>query len=148
MMILLLGCSESGKPGSCIGSITDSLGLDQTKNIIIYTVNPNDCLNCLIGFNALNKHLSEKANPQVYVFSVEREIEKKGLEKKIADIDLKPSKNKAVLWSKDLFNRINGSLGSGLSLSMIAIYNPETDSVLYSRPVREISDQKELLDKL
>jgi hypothetical protein len=83
-------------------------------------------------------------NGRLYVISVERQIEKQELSKKITNVDLNPEQNKSVLWGKDLFNGINKKGGITLALSSVIIYNFERDSVLYARPIREVSDDREI----
>jgi hypothetical protein len=142
--LLFLGCREASTPASYIHSIMDTVSIDRSKNILIYTLNPNDCISCINGFKELNERLSDSDIPLLYAVSVEREIEKNELLKNIKDVDLHNNKNKVVLWSKNIFDGINKSVHKGGPLSLMTIYNYNSDSVLYSKPIREISNEAEL----
>ena len=147
--LLFFACSHvPDKNVSNLRSLTDTLPLDRSKNIIIYTVNPNDCISCVDGFKLINSDLSHIQNSRVYVISVEREIEKNEFIKNIKDIDLSNSKNKVVLWSKSLFDGINRSVNKNLPLSLVCIYNYKTDSVIYCKPIREVANEEELRTNL
>ncbi|MFL5764754.1 MAG: hypothetical protein ACJ77K_12490 [Bacteroidia bacterium] len=142
----LSACQErSTTPASSfIHQVIDTLNIDKKKNVLIYTINPNDCLNCINGFKDMSRDLAAAGNGRVFVISVERAIEKNTWEKQITDIDLSPEPNKAVLWSKDIFYRINHEDKGGLGLTQVTIYNYDRDTILFSRPVREISDDSPL----
>ena len=148
-ILLLPGCSPSPvKTTSYMRSVTDTLRIDKTKNLIIYTINPNDCVNCLIGFKSINKTLSKMQNAQVYVVAVEREIEKNELMKETSFFDFSASPNKAVIWSKDAFNKINNISHFNLSISSLCVYNYTLDSIVYCKPIREINNENEVMSKL
>lgn len=147
--LFLFSCSSSNsKSYSYIHSIVDTLSIDKAKNIIIYTINPNDCISCINGFKLLNNDFSQSSNSIVYVMSVEREVEKKELIKTIKDIDFTINNTKSVLWNKKLFDNINSSLGKNLPLSLVCIYNYKIDSVIYCNPIREINKEAEFRDHL
>jgi hypothetical protein len=151
LIIALPGCKERGvtpASSSFIHSVVDSLPLDKSKNILIYTINPNDCISCINGFKFMNSDLSSTGNGRLFAISVGRRIEKEELSKKITDIDLSDEKNKCVLWGKDLFDGINAAGGITLALSSVMIYNYEKDSVIFSKPIREVSDDQLLRDAL
>jgi hypothetical protein len=150
LSLALPACKEkSTTPASSfIHSVVDSLSLDRSKNILIYTINPNDCISCINGFKFMNSDLANAGNGKLFVISVERQIEKEALSKKITDIDLLPGKNKSVLWGKDLFDGINHTAGIDLALSSVLIYNYNKDSVLFAKPIREVSDDNELRSAL
>lgn len=147
-ILLLWGCKESGKPASIIKNLIGSQDIDKTKNILIFTINPNDCMNCLIGFNSINQDLNKAANSRLYLISVERAIEKIELSKAMTGIDLSPSKNKSVFWNKKLVQSVNESAGLGAGMSSIIIYNYQKDSIVFSKPAREINDASALKNLL
>ncbi len=140
--VSVLGCDHAslGKKASYVHSVIDSLKIDKSKNILIYTINPNDCINCLIGFVSLNNSLAAAATPKVYIISVEREIEKKQTLRSINSIDLTDTVNKVILWNKNIFIGINRSISvkKQISLSSLTIYNYQHDSILYTKLIREI----------
>lgn len=138
------------KKMSYVHSVIDSLKIDKSKNILIYTVNPNDCINCLIGFVALNNNISAVNNPRVYVVAVEREIEKEQVLSSIKNVDLNEAVNKAVVWNKEIFRRINESVSfkKEVSLSLLTIYNYQKDSIIYNRPIKEITGVDEFMSYL
>ncbi|MBA3706463.1 MAG: hypothetical protein H0W84_11370, partial [Bacteroidetes bacterium] len=147
-----MACSFlSCKPGlpdkkpSYVHSVIDSLKIDKSKNILIYTINPNDCINCLVGFVALNNTLSTTPIPKVYVLSIEREIEKDQAIKSMKNIDLRDTVNKVVLWNKEIYIGINEtvSLKKAISLSALTIYNYQKDTVIYNKPIKEITGIEE-----
>ncbi|MGQ0827718.1 MAG: hypothetical protein ACT4ON_04925 [Bacteroidota bacterium] len=146
-IVLVISCSGdlSCKKASYIYSAMDSLKIDKSKNILIYTINPNDCMNCLIGFVSLNNSLSMYTNPKVYVIAVEREIEKNELIKSTKNIDLKDSVNRSIIWDKNVFMGINesASFKKEISLSSLTIYNYQKDSIMYSKPIKEITGLNE-----
>lgn len=143
--VLLLRCGEAGIPASSyIHSVADTLPIDKTKNILIYTINPNDCISCINGFKLMNTTISGSTHPCVYVICVDREIEKNELKKKIKDIDLEDSENKAVLWNKEIFEGINHSS----YMTRVIVYNYTADSVIYSKPVREVINVEEVKTNL
>ena len=146
LCILSFSCQQVERPSShtYIHSIIDSLPLNKTKNILIYTINPNDCISCIYGFKAMNKEIEENGNGRLYVISVDRLIEKNALSKKIKDIDFFPENNKAIIWDKKIYDGINVSVGKNLPSSMVFVYDPRKDSILYFRIIREVSDYKEL----
>jgi hypothetical protein len=144
--ILLFGCSHpDSKNNSYIKSIVDTLSIDKSKNILIYTINPNDCLNCINGFKSINNELSKIQNSKIYIVSVEREIERKELMKETTLFDFSKTDNKVVLWNKDIFNKINNSINKNLGLSSICIYNYKTNSIIYCKPIRDIGNKEDVI---
>lgn len=137
--------SETPK-ASFLHSFIESLAIDRSKNILIYTINPNDCINCLKGFVSINDKLPGNSIQKIYVVSIEREIEKSTLMKSVKNIDLNDTINKIVLWDKFLFQKINGSASKKqeTSLSLLMIYNYSTDSIIYNKPIKDIIDVEEL----
>ncbi len=147
--IFLFSCNYSNsKKYSYIHSIVDTLSIDKSKNIIIYTVNPNDCISCINGFKLLSNDFSNSPNSSIYVISIEREVEKKELIRTINDVDFTINKSRSVLWNKKMFNEINRSLGKNLPLSLVCIYNYKMDSVIYCNPIREINKEEVLRENL
>jgi hypothetical protein len=138
------GCqSSSSKNTSYIHSIIDSLPIDKTKNIIIYTINPNDCINCLNGFKFINADFSKTAHPIVYIIAVERIIERIALAESIKQINFAASTSNHVIWDKTIYSEVNRSFNKDLPLSFVCIYNYEKDSIIYSKAIREMNDEKE-----
>lgn len=148
----VLSCSHGspGKKVSYVHSLMDSLKINGSKNILIYTINPNDCINCLIGFVALNNSVHAIATPKVYVLSVEREIEKDQVLKSIKNVELRDTINKVIVWDKNIFIGINESVSvkKEISLSSLTIYNYQNDSIIYNKPIREIVSTDEFSDYL
>jgi hypothetical protein len=144
-LFFILACkSESHKSESYLHSLIDSLSISKEKNIIIYSFNPNDCINCLYGFNLIYNELATKTNSKLFVVSVEREIEKKELIRTTKNISFSDSINKVVLWNKQLFTMISKSTNHPVPVSLVTIYNYNTDSVIYSKAVKEIENANEL----
>ena|ERR1700749_2986653 len=145
-MLLSAGCSHPDlKRGSYLKSVIDTLSIDKSKNILIYTINPNDCLNCINGFKSINDELSKTPNSKIYIVSVEREVEQKELMKETSLFDLSKGGNKAVIWDKNVFTKINGSINKNLGLSSICIYDYKADSIIYCKPIREIENKEGLI---
>ena len=144
-VLLLAEChSRAPKQFSFFHTLTDSLLVDRSKNILIYTVNPNDCINCLNNFVSINNTLVQTKNPRIYVIPVEREIEKKELISTITTIDLKDTVNNHIVWDMQLFDKISKLKNINIASSMLTIYNYTTDSVLFSKRIRDIQDVTEL----
>lgn len=144
-LLILLGCKETNSAKStCLKPLVDSLKVETTNNILIYTINPNDCLSCIHGFKTLNQGLAESKNSKLYVISVDRAIEKEVILKSNPDLNLLPAFNKSVCWSKELFVKINGCANYNRSLSLITIYDYEADSILFCKPIREIRSEDEV----
>lgn len=145
ILLILLGCKQNNSADSnCLKSLVDSLKIDTTKNILIYTINPNDCLSCIQGFKILNQGLDECKNAKLYIIKVDREIEKEVILKNNPDLNLSPSFNKSICWSTELFIRANSFVKYNGSLSLITIYNHKVDSVLFCKPIREIRSEAEV----
>lgn len=145
VLLILSGCKENkADESSYLKSVVDSLGIDTTSNIIIYTINPNDCISCINGFKTLNKGLNESQNSKLYVISVDREIEKKTIMNNNPDLNFLPKPQKHVCWSKELFVKINHQAKYNAALSLIAIYNYKSDSLLFCKPIREIRSESEV----
>lgn len=143
--LILWGCKENNSAKStCLRSLVDSLKMETTNNILIYTINPNDCLSCIQGFKIINRGLDESINPKLYVIKVDREIEKEVILKSNPDLNLLPALNKSVCWSKEVFVNINNRANYNSSLSLIAIYNYRADSILFCKPIREIRSEDEV----
>ncbi|MBL0327890.1 MAG: hypothetical protein IPP64_00380 [Bacteroidetes bacterium] len=150
LFILLLGfgCSKkSVTSDSYLHALVDSLAIDKTTNIFIYSINPNDCVNCLYGFSLINKRLSEITNSKIYILAVDREIEKKELIKTSTAINLHDSINKVILWNKNTFHSVgtDANKKNVVGVSLLTIYNYATDSIVYSMPVKEITNAEELM---
>jgi hypothetical protein len=88
--------------------------------------------------------LATKTNSKLFVVSVEREIEKKELIRTTKNISFSDSINKVVLWNKQLFTMISKSTNHPVPVSLVTIYNYNTDSVIYSKAVKEIENANEL----
>lgn len=145
----LLSCSEQVKQKvSYIHRIVDTLSLDHSKNILIYTINPNDCLSCLNGFKLFDEHLKNDSVSCMYIVSVDREIEKKELMKHMTTPDLNPAPGKSILWGREMFDSVNLAGGRNLGLTSVSVYNYQKDTILFTKPVREIMDMKEVHDQL
>ncbi len=146
--LLNFSCGNSSvvnKKNSKLHALIDTLNIDKTKNIIIYTVNPNDCFNCLIGFVNVNNTLSKIQNSKIYILAVEREIEKQDWIKTLKNIDLKDSVNRVVIWDKTLFNTVNKLVRKELPLSLVIIYNYTNDSIIYNAPIKEIVEVEQIM---
>lgn len=145
VLLFILGCKQPNSiESSYIKSLADSLNIETNNNILIYTINPNDCLSCINGFKIINNELVKSENSKLYVLSVDREIEKEVIIKSNPDLNLLPSYNKYICWSKEIVRRINHSVKYNASLSLIAIYNYQTDSILFCKPIREIKSEQEV----
>ncbi|HEY0029729.1 MAG TPA: hypothetical protein VGC65_03135 [Bacteroidia bacterium] len=144
-LLFFLSCSSSGgsEKHSYLHSLVDSLSLNKSKNIVLYTINPNDCLSCLNGFKIVNNDFSNITNARIYVIAVDREVEKREWLKTIKGVNLENNADKKILWSKNIFQEINRSLHKNLPLSLVCVYNYKLDSVIYSKSIREISDERE-----
>jgi hypothetical protein len=144
--LALPACKEKGTTpaSSYIHSLADSLDIDRSKNILLYTINPNDCISCINGFRSMNSDICEDGNGKIIVISVGRAVEKAELSKKITDIDLHSQKNRQVLWGKELFDGINRTGNITLALSSVFVYNFTKDTLLFARPIREVSDDNEI----
>src|ERR1700746_307595 len=123
--LIIFSCNNPapGKKNSFLHDVVDSLALDKTKNILIYTINPNDCINCLNNFVSINKVLMQTNNPKLYVIPVEREIEKKDLMNSVTTINLKDSINNHILWDVGIFDKISKLKNINISSSMLTIYS-------------------------
>lgn len=145
IILILVGCKKNNvSESSYLKSLTDSLKMNTKNNILIYTINPNDCISCINGFKIINEGLTEFETHKLYVLSVDREIEKKIILKNNPDLNLSPAFNKSVCWSRDLFLKINQSAKYNSSLSLILIYNYSADSILFGKPIREVRDEQEI----
>jgi viroplasmin and RNaseH domain-containing protein len=144
-VLLFAEChSHSSKQFSFLHSLTDSLSVDTSKNVLIYTLNPNDCINCLNNFVNINNKLAQTKNFKLYVISVEREIEKNELMNTVTTIDLKDTVNNHVIWDKQLFDKISKLKNINIASSMLTVYNYAADSILFSKRIRDIEDVTEL----
>lgn len=144
-VLILLGCKQPNPiESSYIKLLVDSFKIETNNNILIYTINPNDCISCINGFKIINKRLTESGNSKLYVLSVDREIEKEAIIKNNPDLNFLPSNNKFICWSKEMVKKINRSVKYSASLSLIAIYNYQTDSILFCKPIREVRSEKEV----
>jgi hypothetical protein len=145
LLMLGTGCQEKEiKTFSYLHSLADSLPVDKDKNIIIYTINQNDCINCLYGFSAVENKLTHTLNSKIFVIRVNREIEKNELLKTTKSISLKDSTNKVVLWDKKIFDRISKITRHTIPVSLLIVYNYKTDSILYQKSIKEMTDTEEL----
>jgi len=146
-LLLLVCCKEQVQPGKNtfgLRKLADSLSLDKEKNIIICSVNPNDCINCLYGFTLIDQRLQASGNSKLYVVPVQRKIEKQELIRTTKTIALKDSLHKLVVWDKALFTNLKILTKGATSASFLLIYNYKSDSILYNKPVKFISDAREL----
>ncbi len=141
---------EKEKEYSFLHFFVDTLDVDRSKNILIYTINPNDCINCLRAFVIINKELSKLPSPKIYIILTEREIEKNALIASVKNMPFTDSINRRILWDKDLFEKTNTSVSAHneIALSLLTIYNYQQDSVLFTKPIKEIMDLEELSDYL
>lgn len=145
--LLLSACNTPAKKTdapSLLHKLADSVELEHKENLIVYSVNPNDCINCLKGFTEINRQLTQLQNSKLYVVLVEREIEKKELIRTTQTINFKDSINKVVLWDKTIYKNISAITGNKSLVSLLTIYNYKTDSIIFSRPIKEISSIDEL----
>jgi hypothetical protein len=78
------------------------------------------------------------------VFPVERDIEKNELIKNSTSINFKDNTNNHFLYSKFLFDKISTLKKANIASSMLTIYNYKFDSTLYSKRIRDISNEAEL----
>ncbi len=145
-VFILSSCKEKvlNETHSSLYRLVDSLPIDKSKNILIYTINPNDCISCMNGFRSMSDGVSNGENGELFIISVAREIEKQELSKKINGIDLKEHNNKSVVWNQEAFNAINKALNVTLPISLVAVYNFEKDTVLYYKQIREVADDHEI----
>ena len=146
LLLFSVACKQPKieKQYSYAHTLVDTLSFGHTKNILVYTINPNDCLSCLNGFRFFDEELRKKAAGSIYIIRINREIERKELETQITCPDLHPQPNKKIIWGKDAFDSINAFGGNNLPLSMLSVYNFKKDSLLFSKPVREIQDITEI----
>jgi len=145
--LLVCSCSckqQEQKTASFLHSAIELLPIDKDKNIIIYSINPNDCINCLYGFTEINDHLEHAANAKLYVMYVEREVEKNDLIRTTKNIPLRDSVNRVIVWNKELFMKTLSYSNAAARLSTLTIYNYKSDSVIYSQPVKYIPDARKL----
>jgi len=150
-IIAVLASCERPKPEaqhSLLHELADSLSLNKDKNIIIYSINPNDCINCLRGFADINNYLDSVSNSKIYVMLMEREIEKQELIRTTQEISFRDSVNKKVIWDKDLFTRISYATGNRVLVSLFTVYNYRQDSILFCQPIKSIPDARQLLKYL
>lgn len=148
-LVFSFGCNQKQKEAkdfSYLHSLVDSLSLNKGKNIFIYSINPNDCINCLYGVSQINKNLAEMSNAKIYVLFVERSIEKNELIKTSKGINLNDSINKVVLWDKNIFQKVNSlaKQNNSVAISILSIYNYSLDSIVYCKPIKEIMAVEEL----
>jgi hypothetical protein len=145
-LLVLAACGPSGhRPeGSFLHRMMDTLEVSKKGNALVYSINPNDCISCLNGFKIFDRELSGKASATIYVISIARQVEKEEWKKKIAYPDLRPEKNKAVFWGKEICDSLGKMTNINLPLTTLIVYNYTSDSVLFARPVREITDLDEL----
>ncbi|CAN5512674.1 hypothetical protein BH10BAC1_BH10BAC1_18410 [soil metagenome] len=143
LLLLVLACKNPRKTAtaSFLHSFVDTLKVDRSKNILIYTINPNDCISCMNGFKTMDADFSESPNSCIYVILIEREIEKNEWLKKTKILNLNKGSNKIVLWDKSVFTKINASLNKNNLLSLVCIYNYQRDSVVYSSPIKDVVDE-------
>ena len=145
IMLILSGCNQKhSDKSSYLKSVVDSLEIDSNNNILIYTINPHDCISCINGFKILNKSLTKSKNSKLYVISVDREIEKETIIESNPDLNFLPTQKKHVCWSKELFVSINQSVNYNNLLSLITVYNYKADSILFCKPIREIRSEIEV----
>ncbi|MGZ4034154.1 MAG: hypothetical protein ACXVPU_00105 [Bacteroidia bacterium] len=144
--LLVFFCCNSGtsKKFSFLHTVADSLNIDRSKNVFIYTVNPNDCINCLNAFVSINNKLAAVTNSKIYIIPVEREIEKQSLRNSITTIDLKDTINNHIVWNINLFDKISKLKNINIASSMLTIYNYRMDSILFNKRIRDIEDETEL----
>lgn len=128
--------------------LADSLSLNKEKNIILYSINPNDCINCLHVFADINSYLNTVPNSKIYVMLTEREIEKQELIRTSQGVSFTDSINKKVIWNRELYERISAATGNRVLVSLFTVYNYKQDSILYTQPIKSIPDARELLKYL
>lgn len=150
LVLLISACHQETKvqPFSYVRRVVDSLQIDRSGNMLIYTINPNDCITCLNAFRFFDDNLNGNAGSRMYVIAVNRMVEREAMQKQMTYPDLKPQRNKAVLWSRELFDSINYCGGVNQAMTAVMVYNYQKDSILYSKPVREVMDMKEISQEL
>ena len=149
--ITIISCStpiRQKDKHSFLHQLADSLLLNRDKNIIIYSINPNDCINCLHVFADINSSLSTTSNSKIYVMLTEREIEKQELIRTSQGISFTDSINKKVIWNRHLYERISAATGNRVLVSLFTVYDYKRDSVLFTQPIKSIPDARALLKYL
>ena len=150
-LLLLLSYCKPETPSvslSYLHKVVDTLDINRSGNILVYTINPNDCVSCLNAFKLFDDNLNGDSSSRIYVIAVNRMIERESMEKQIVYPDLHAKKNKAVLWGRDLFDSINYCGGTSQPMTTVMVYNHQIDSILYSKPVREVLDMREISTEL
>jgi hypothetical protein len=145
-ILFFYGCTRSpeGEKSSYLHRVMDTLTLNRSGNTLIFTINPNDCIGCLNTFKLFDDRLSGSSGGSLYVIAVDRAVERRSLQERMSYPDLQAQKNKAVLWGRELFDSINDCTHHDLSLTIVSVYNYQDDTVLYSKPVRDVMDLKEI----
>jgi hypothetical protein len=136
--------TEYQQTHSEIYKVVDSVFNETSHNIIIYTINPNDCISCLNGFKDQDGQLFNQNASTLYVVKVGREIEKQELKRKIDYFPSLADSNNAIIWSEKIYYDINKHCGLNIAVTAAIIYNFKKDSVLFIKPVREITNVQEL----
>ena len=150
-LITIISCSPPTQPKdnhSFLHRLADSLALNKDKNIIIYSINPNDCINCLHVFADINSYLNAVPNSKIYVMLTEREIERQELIRTTRGISFTDSINKKVIWNRDLYSRISAATDNKVLVSLFTVYNYKKDSILFTQPIKSIPDARALLKYL
>jgi hypothetical protein len=140
IIICLIACNKKeSKKYSRMHAVVDSLKIEKSKNIVIYRINPNDCLNCLNGLANTINELSNKEITQVFFVKIDREIEKKSLNLAF----FKATEKNKIIWSGHLFGEIGYALGFTDPVSTSHVYNYDRDTVLFSKNIKDLFTAEE-----
>ena len=131
-----------GKMPSLLSDITDELELGKKRNILVCGINPDDFGNCLYAFSQINEEMRACRNDKIIVMNVEHRIEKNALIRNTKHFNLLARPGRYVLWSKALFRQLQKESGTPAALSHLGVYDPGKDALLYTSPIKRISDLK------
>jgi hypothetical protein len=148
--VLFFSCTRKTETvkTSVLHRVVDTLDISHRGNILVYTINPNDCISCLNGFKLFEEQLSVKSEPLIYVIAVNRMAEREALLKELTYPDLRKAKNKAVIWDRQLLDSVNHMALVDVPLTMVAVYNYESDTLIFSSPIRELENMEMVIEKL
>jgi hypothetical protein len=140
IFICFIACGKKEcKKYSRMHVVIDSLKIQNKKNIVIYRINPNDCLNCLNGLTNTTNGLSDKEITQVFFVKIDREIEKKSI-----NFDFfKTTKKDKIIWSGHLFSEIGYALGFTDPVSTSHVYDYEHDTIAFSKNIKDLCTAEE-----
>lgn len=150
LLVILWACNSEQQPTKQepfkVSAVLPA-SICEGKKLLIYTLNPNDCVNCLSVFSGLNDVLSKQNYKTLYVIAVDREIEKNKFKESIISVDLNDPKTN-VLWGKKLFQQVNNLTKPSATVSLVNIYDCKADSIVFSKSVKEVSDVNEIINQL